>query len=129
MVQNRWPFAISRLLGAALLVLTLPGTAAAQEPLGEPAPSDTLPPQEVFAEMQAQLERLLPVMRQMVISLREALPELEGDGAAGPEVAAVAQRAARLTRAYYEALLAEGFTREEALRIVSGGHAPGGSIR
>lgn len=117
--------AIPRLLGAGLLVLILTGPAAAQDPLGEPASNDTVPPDDVFAEMQTQLERLLPAMRELARSLQDALPELDADGAAQPDMAAVAQRAARFTRAYYEALLAEGFTREEALRIVSGGAPPG----
>lgn len=111
---------LSRLFGAALLVLTLAGAAAAQEPVGEPA-RDTVPPPDVFEEMQVQLERLLPAMRQLAITLQEALPEVDPEASPGPDMSGVAQRAARFTRAYYEALLAEGFTREEALRIVSGG--------
>lgn len=121
MLQKLLSTAMPRLFGAALLVLTLPGAAAAQDPLGEPA-RDTVD-QDVFQEMQAELERLLPAMRRLALTLQEALPELDTDGAA-PDVAAVAQRAARFTRAYYEALLAEGFTREEALRIVSGAGPP-----
>lgn len=113
-----------RLLGAVLLVLALAGTAAAQEPLGEPAASDSIRPHDVFTEMQTQLERLLPAMRRMALSLQEALPELEADRPARPDVAAVARRAARFTRAYYEALLTEGFSPDEALRIVSGVRAP-----
>lgn len=124
MLQKPCSTAMSRLFGAALLVLTLAGSAAAQDPVGEPA-RDTVPPSDVFEEMQAQLERLLPAMRQLAISLQEALPELDPDASAQPDMTAVAQRAARFTRAYYQALLAEGFTREEALRIVSGGGPSG----
>lgn len=121
--------AIYRLFGGVLLVLTLTGTAAAQEPLGEPAARDTLRPHDLFVDMQTHLERMLPVIRRMAISLQEALPELEPEGPVGPvgpDAAAVARRAARFTRAYYEALLVEGFTREEALLIVSGVHSPPG---
>lgn len=112
--------ALSRLFGGALLVLTLAGPAGAQDPVGEPA-RDTVPPSDVFQEMQVQLERLLPAMRQLAVTLQEALPELDPEGSTRHDVSGAAERAARFTRAYYEALLAEGFTREEALRIVSGG--------
>ena len=110
-----------RLIGAVILALTLTGTAAAQDPLGQPAARDTVHLGEVFEEMQTQLQRLLPAMIELARSMERAMPVLEGDGAEGPDVAAVAAQAARFTRAYYDALLAEGFTREEALRIVSGG--------
>lgn len=121
MLQQSRSMSVPRLFGTALLGLALAGPAAAQDPLGEPA-RDTVTV-DVFEEMQAQLERLLPAMRQLALTLQDALPELDADGAA-PDMTAVAQRAARFTRAYYEALLAEGFTREEALRIVSGGGSP-----
>ena len=109
-----------RLIGAGILVLTLTGTAAAQDPLGRPAPRDTTHMGDVFEEMQTQLQRLLPVMLELARSMEDAMPVMEGNGGEGPDVASVARRAARLTRAYYDALLDEGFTREEALRIVSG---------
>lgn len=120
MLRQPCSTALSRLFGAALLVVMLAGPAAAQDPMGEPA-RDTVPAPDVFEEMQIQLERLLPAMRQLAVTLQEALPELDPEGTTRPEVSGVAERAARFTRAYYEALLAEGFTREEALRIVSGG--------
>lgn len=123
MLQKPLSTAIPPLFGAVLLVLTLSGAAAAQDPLGEPARDTVMV--DVFEEMQAQLERLLPAMRQLALTLQDALPELDADGEARPDMTAVARRAARYTRAYYEALLAEGFTREEALRIVSGGGPPG----
>ena len=109
-----------RLIGAVILVLTLTGTAAAQGPLGRPAARDTTHPGDVFEEMQTQLQRLLPVMLELARSMEEAMPVLEGGDVEGSDVGSVARRAARFTRAYYDALLAEGFTREEALRIVSG---------
>ena len=114
-----------RLIGATILALTLTGTAAAQDPLGQPTARDTVHLGDVFEEMQTQLHRLLPAMIELARSMEEAMPVLEGDRPGGPDVAAVAARAARFTRAYYDALLAEGFTREEALRIVSGA-LPGG---
>lgn len=120
MLEQPCSTALSRLFGATLLVLTLAGPAAAQDPVGEPV-RDTVPPSDVFQEMQVQLERLLPAMRQLAVTLQEALPELDPEASPGSDMAGVAQRAARFTRAYYEALLAEGFTRDEALRIVSGG--------
>lgn len=109
-----------RLIGAGILVLTLTGTAAAQDPLGRPAAPDTMHLGDVFEEMQTQLQRLLPVMLELARSMEGAMPVLEGGDAEESDVASVARRAARFTRAYYDALLAEGFTREEALRIVSG---------
>ena len=109
------------LIGAGIVVLTLTGAAAAQEPLGRPAAPDTTFAVGVFEEMQAQLQRLLPVMMELARSMEEVVPALEGDGAERPDLAAVARRAARFTRAYYDALRAEGFTEEQALRIVSGG--------
>ena len=120
MIHSRGGAVAKRLVGAAILVLALTGTAAAQDPLGRPAARDTAHLGGVFEEMQAQLQRLLPVMMELARSMEEAMPAMEGDTTGGRDVAAVARRTARFTRAYYDALLAEGFTREEALRIVSG---------
>lgn len=119
------PTALARLLGAPLLILTMSGSATAQDPLGSPAATDTVPADVMLDEMQAQLERLLPAMRRLALTLQDALPEVGADATSRPDVEAIARRAARFTRAYFDALLAEGFTRDEALRIVSGGDLPG----
>lgn len=123
MIQTHWSSVVAGPLGAALLALALCGPAAAQDPLGRPAARDTIRLDAVLEEMQTQLEVLLPAMRRLALTLQETLPELAADtpgGAAAGDVEAVARRAARLTRAYFDALLAEGFTREEALHIVAG---------
>lgn len=124
MPENRWPIVIARPLAACLLVLSLTGTAAAQDPLGRPAVADTLGLDVMLDRMQTQLELLLPAMQRMVLTV-QSLPELEAEGMAAPDVAAVARRAARFTRAYFDALVAEGFSHDDALRIVSGVGPPG----
>lgn len=123
-MKPRWT-AAARLLGATALIATLAGSATAQQPIGSPADTDTVRVDVVLDEMQEQLERLLPVMRRLALTLQDALPELEADGVSRPNIDALARRAARFTRAYFDALLAEGFTREEALRIVGGADRPG----
>lgn len=112
---------LKRLIGAGFLVLALTGTAAAQDPIGRPAPRDSVRMEGVFEEMQAQLQRILPIMRDLALAMEEGVSGVEAGAADGPDVAAIARRAARFTRAYFDALLDEGFTREEALRIVSAG--------
>lgn len=119
------PTALARLLAAPFLIAALAGSAAAQEPLGTPADTDTVRVDVVLDEMQAQLERLLPAMRRLALTLEDALPRVGTDGASRPDIDAIARRAARFTRAYFNALLVEGFTRDEALRIVSGAGPPG----
>lgn len=119
------PATLARLLGAPLLILTMAGAATAQDPLGSPAATDTVRVDVVLDEMQAQLERLLPAMRRLALTLQDGLPEVGAGGTSRPDVEAIARRAARFTRAYFDALLAEGFTRDEALRIVGGGDHPG----
>ncbi|MBW3554669.1 MAG: hypothetical protein KY466_14235 [Gemmatimonadetes bacterium] len=112
---------LRRLIGASCLALAVTGTAAAQDPVGHPAPRDSVRMEGVFEEMQAQLQRILPIMMELALAMEEGMTGLEAGAADRPDVAAVARRAARFTRAYFDALLDEGFTREEALRIVSAG--------
>lgn len=119
MITKAGSTAGSALVGAALLGVLLAGSAAAQEPLGRPATPDTIRMDAPFDELQAQLERLLPTMRRLALTLQDALPGPEAEGT-DRGIEAIARRAARFTRAYFDALVTEGFTREEALRIVSG---------
>lgn len=125
MIRMSAPPVAARLLGAALLITATTGGAAAQEPLGRPAARDTLGMEAALEMMQTQLEMLLPAMQRLIVTLHGSLPQLDETAAEGPDVSALARRAARITRAYFDALVAEGFSREEALHIVSGMGPPG----
>ena len=92
------------------MVLFAPSRSHAQERPG--ADSTKAQPAQQSAEMRQQMQGMMPmmanVMRQVTQSTIAVLAEPE-----------TAQNLARFTRNYYTALLAQGFTEEQAMRIVS----------
>lgn len=105
-----------RLLSASALILALaalaPGAAQAQV---RQQPDSTRAHEEQDAQMREQIQQLQAMMPMIAATLRN-VTQGTMSALAEPEVA---RNLARFTRNYYEALMAEGFTREEALRIVS----------
>lgn len=101
-----------RLLRPWVLVLSLVAATPTLSRAQEPSPADTARAEQPPAEMNQQMEQMqgmmASVMRQVTQSTMEAL--------ADPETA---RNLARFTRNYYNALVEQGFTEEQALRIVS----------
>lgn len=95
-----------------ILALSLVAAAPTLSRAQEPTPADTargqLPPAEMNQQMEQMQGMMASVMRNVTQSTMEAL--------ADPETA---RNLARFTRNYYNALVEEGFTEEQALRIVS----------
>lgn len=73
---------------------------------------------EEMQEMQQQIRAMLPMMSATLHNLTQGTMQ----ALAEPETA---QNLAKFVRNYYQALIAQGFSREEALRIVSNVGLPG----
>ena len=93
-------------IGAGLLFVGSP--AAAQQPT-RPAQPDT----SGFAQAFAMMDQMGPMYQTMVQAMMEGTLKLL-------EQQQVIDRMAAITRSYYEALMKQGFTREESLQIVAG---------
>jgi alkanesulfonate monooxygenase SsuD/methylene tetrahydromethanopterin reductase-like flavin-dependent oxidoreductase (luciferase family) len=92
------------LFAVMFFVLLAPTALAAQEK------TDTVRV-EVPEQMEAQMAMMGPMMGQMMQAMMEGLLAI----LAKPETA---ERIATFTKNYFDALVAKGFTKEEALRIV-----------
>ncbi|MGH7700714.1 MAG: hypothetical protein ACREMJ_09400 [Gemmatimonadales bacterium] len=86
----------------AAMALAAPRAAAAQEPQ----------PDDPQAAMQQQMQMMGPMMGMMMEGMMESLLAT----LAKPQTA---ERLATFTKAYYDALVRKGFTKDEALRIVT----------
>src|SRR5262249_48493768 len=94
-----------------LLLVLLPARASAQQP-GPPMPDSA-----AFARMAGMFNQMGPMYETMMQAMLEGtLKALER-----PETI---DRLARFARRYYDALMKQGFTREEALQIVAGAGIP-----
>jgi hypothetical protein len=106
----RTPLSIAALLLALGALAPSPAEAQqGQRPDAAQAQGEQSP--EMREQMQ-QIRAMMPMMATMLQSVTQGTMS----ALAEPEVA---RNLARFTRNYYEALMAAGFTREEALRIVS----------
>lgn len=105
------------LLSAAALALVLgalaPAPARAQQQGQRPETAQSQAEED--ARMREQVQQLQAMMPMIAATLKNVT---QGTMAALAEPE-VARNLARFTRNYYEALVAAGFTREEALRIVA----------
>ena len=93
------------LLAAALLA---PSQSRAQRPTR----ADTTRAQPVQPEMRQEMQRMMPMMAEVMSQVTQSTMA----SLAEPETA---QNLARFIRNYYTALVAQGFTEEQAMRIVS----------
>src|SRR3989449_4496902 len=104
------------LLVACFLALA-PMLAFAQQPAPTPVPRDTSPAAQL-QQMMGMFNQMGPMYQAMMKSMIEgtlkALAEPEN-----------VERMAAFTRRYYQALMKQGFTKDEALQIVAGG---GGAV-
>lgn len=104
-----------RYLRSVLLTLPLLVLAPAVCDAQERSPADTARAQAEAAETRHpmdQMQQMMPMMTQMMRQVTQSSMEALAD----PETA---RNLARFTRNYYEALVAQGFTEEQALRIVA----------
>lgn len=92
------------------LVVLLPNVSRAQER----APGDTAQtqPQEQSTDMRRQMQAMTPMMADVMRAVTQSGLQALAD----PETA---RNLARFTRNYYEALMEQGFSEEQALRIVT----------
>lgn len=98
---------MSKLLVLAL-ILAGPATALAQEPT-KPA----FPDSASMEQLSGMFDRMIPMYRTMSQAMMEGtLAALDREE--------TASSMARFARRYYQALILEGFTKEEALQIVAG---------
>lgn len=96
-------------LVAALLLISIPVALAGQQPTARPQQPDSA----AFAQMAGMFNQMGPMYETMTQAMVEGtLKALER-----PEVV---DRLAAFTRRYYEALIRQGFTKDEALQIVAG---------
>ena len=98
-----WPGSGKFVLIVALAVIALPGLLRAQENDRKAARDQ--------AQMQAQMEEMAPLLRQMALGTMELTLEVLSQKE-------TADRLADFSRNFYEALLARRFTKVEALDIV-----------
>lgn len=91
------------------LVALLPAASDAQERV----PADTAQAQQQSTEMRRQMQAMTPMMADVMRAVTQSGMEALAD----PETA---RNLARFTRNYFEALVAQGFSEEQALRIVAG---------
>ena len=101
-------------LAAALVTLTLVGSqpVRAQQPTAPPKPRPPQPEWTAHTDsVQHQMDAMMPMMGQMMMVMMKATLEV----VALPETA---EKMATFSKNYFDALMAKGFTREEALRIV-----------
>jgi hypothetical protein len=105
--MRRSPFrTLTMLVGVGLLFATT--SAAAQQPT-RPAQPDT----SGFSQAMGMMTQMGPMYQTMMLAMMEGtLKALEQQQ--------VIDRMAAITRRYYEALMKQGFTKEEALQIVAG---------
>ena len=110
------------LLGALLLLgllSTLPAEAGAQQrPQAQPADtaSAVMPMEEM--EQQAQMQVMEQQMRAMLPMMTATLRNVTQSTMAALAEPETARNLAKFMRNYYQALIAEGFTRPEALQIL-----------
>jgi hypothetical protein len=96
-------------LVAFLLLISIPVALAGQQPTARPQTPDSA----AFAQMAGMFNQMGPMYETMTQAMVEGtLKALER-----PEVV---DRLAAFTRRYYEALIRQGFTKDEALQIVAG---------
>jgi hypothetical protein len=94
---------------ASLLLAPTPVALAGQQPTARPQ----MPDSTAFAQMAGMFNQMGPMYETMMQAMFEGtLKALERP--------AVVDRLAAFTRHYYEALIKQGFTKEEALQIVAG---------
>ena len=112
-------------LSASLFLLGLlvcaPGEASAQEPQRSDtararAPMQQMERQQEMQEMQQHMQQQMSSMLPMMSTMLQNLTQSTMAALADPRTA---QDLAKFIRNYYQALMAQGFTPEEALRIVS----------
>lgn len=98
-----------------LVVLALAAFTPALGEAQERPPADTAqvqPSMPGTPQQMQQMQGMMPMVTEMMLNVTRSSME----AMAAPETA---QNLARFTRNYYEALVAEGFTEEQALHIVS----------
>ena len=100
------PHLVALSIGAGLLFLT--STARGQQPT-RPAPPDT----SGFAQAMGMMNQMGPMCQTMMQAMMEGTLKML-------EQQQVIDRMAAITRRYYEALMKQGFTKEEALHIAAG---------
>jgi hypothetical protein len=96
------------IIAGALLLLTTTG-GMGQQPTGHPTITDSA----AMAQMAGMFNQMGP----MYESMMEAMVEGTLKAFEKPETI---ERLARFSRRYYDALIKQGFTKEEALQIVAG---------
>jgi hypothetical protein len=107
---------------AALLLVLLafaPSVALGQQPPAPPSPRDTSAArmQQMQQQMMGMFSQMGPMYEAMMKSMVDGTLKAMGE----PENV---ERLAAFTRRYYEALLKQGFAKEEALAIVAGVGVP-----
>ena len=108
----------STILAAVLLFLALPASSQAQQPEQKPA----MPDSATMAQMAGRMAGMFNQMGPMYETMTQAMLDGSLKALERPETV---DRLARFARRYYEALIRQGFTREEALQIVAGAGIPG----
>lgn len=107
--RHLWSVAIPPLAIGCLLLFARPQRLAAQQPTARPQ----VPDSTAIAQMAGMFNQMGPMYETMMQSMMEGtLKALER-----PEMV---DRLAAFTRHYYEALIRQGFTKDEALQIVAG---------
>ena len=98
---------------AALVLLgTLPSLGFAQQPTARPAPDSA-----TFSQMASQMSGMFSQMGPMYEAMSQAMIEGTLKALERPETV---DRLAAFTRHYYDALIKQGFSKDEALEIVAG---------
>lgn len=106
------------ILAIALACWTVPAPSHAQQPDQKP----TVPDSASFAQMAGQMAGVFNQMGPMYETMTAAMLEGSLKALERPETI---DRLARFARRYYEALIRQGFSKEEALQIVAGAGIPG----
>ena len=102
------------ILTTALVLWTLPAWSHAQQPAQKP----TVPDSASFAQMAGMFNQMGPMYETMAAAM------LEGNLKALDRPETI-DRLAHFARRYYDALIRQGFSKEEALQIVAGAGIPG----
>jgi len=97
---------------AILLAVTLPRPSLAQQPTGRPVPDSA-----AASQMASQMAGMFSQMGPMYEAMSQAMVEGTLKALERPETV---ERLAAFTRHYYDALIKQGFSKDEALQIVAG---------
>ena len=107
--KPRFTFPVNLLVAGFIVFASVPRPAAAQQPTARP----TMPDSATFSRMAGMFNQMGPMYETMAQAMVDGtLKALER-----PEII---DRLAAFTRHYYEALIKQGFTKDEALQIVAG---------